>query len=66
MDFVTYLVYNEYIPFRVGLNFLKNCIAEEHLGQVTDELVLRHILSTQEVRQLHEKWEAEEEEGHPG
>lgn len=63
MDFVTYLVYKDYIPFQVGLNLLRSCIAEEHLNQVVDELVLRHILSLSQVENLHHKWELEEEDG---
>lgn len=63
MDFVTYLVYKDYIPFKVGLNLLRTCIAEEHLTQVVDELVLRNILSQSEVENLHHKWEDEEEDG---
>ncbi len=57
MDFVTYLVYKDYIPFQVGLNLLRNCIAEEHLNQVVDELVLRNILSSEQVEVLHHEWE---------
>ena len=64
MDFVTYLVYKDYIPFQVGLNLLRTCIAEEHLNQVVEELVLRNILSSDEVIKLHHKWEQEEDEGH--
>ena len=63
MDFVTYLVYKDYIPFQVGLNLLRTCIAEEHLNQVVEELVLRNILSHDEVERLHHKWEVEEEQG---
>jgi hypothetical protein len=62
MDFVTYLVYKDYIPFQVGLNLLRTCIAEEHLSQVVDELVLRNILTQHDVDVLHHKWEAEEDE----
>ncbi len=63
MDFVTYLVYKDYIPFQVGLNLLRTCIAEEHLNQVVDELVLRNILSVDQVQMLHHEWEETEEEG---
>ena len=62
MDFVTYLVYKDYIPFQVGLNLLRNCIAEEHLNQVVDELVLRNILSSDRVEVLHHEWEEVEVE----
>jgi hypothetical protein len=62
MDFVTYLVYNDYIPFQVGLNLLRSCIAEEHMNQVPDELVLRHILSETQLSQYHQQWEMDEPE----
>ena len=62
MDFVTYLVYKDYIPFQVGLNLLRNCIAEEHLNRVVDELVLRNILSSEQVEVLHHEWEEVEVE----
>ena len=63
MDFVTYLVYKEYIPFQVGLNLLRNCIAEEHMNQIADELVLRHILSESQLNLYHHQWEIEEPGG---
>ena len=63
MDFVTYLVYKDYIPFQVGLNLLRTCIAEEHLNQVVNELVLRNILSEDKVEEFHHEWEETEEEG---
>jgi len=60
MDFVTYLVYKDHIPFQVGLNLIRSCIAEEHLNQVIDELILRHILSASEVERYHTEWEQDE------
>ncbi|MDC7233831.1 MAG: hypothetical protein PQJ58_11420 [Spirochaetales bacterium] len=61
MDFVTYLVYKDYIPFQVGLNLLRSCIAEEHMNQLMDEMVLRHILSQTQISRYHDEWEAEEQ-----
>ncbi|MBF9014880.1 MULTISPECIES: hypothetical protein [unclassified Oceanispirochaeta] len=60
MDFVTYLVYKDYIPFQVGLNLLRTCIAEEHMSQLMDEMVLRHILSQTQVNKYHDQWEVDE------
>ncbi|MDC7241075.1 MAG: hypothetical protein PQJ50_12015 [Spirochaetales bacterium] len=60
MDFVTYLVFKDYIPFQVGLNLLRSCIAEEHMNQLMDEMVLRHILSKTELNAYHREWEREE------
>ena len=62
MDFVTYLVYKDYIPFQVGLNLLRSCIAEEHMNQVSNELVLRHILSQAQLDNYHHQWEVDEPE----
>lgn len=62
MDFVTYLVYKDYIPFQVGLNLLRTCIAEEHMSQLMDEMVLRHILSQTQVNKYHDQWEVDERE----
>jgi len=62
MDFVTYLVYKDYIPFQVGLNLLRTCIAEEHMSQLMDEMVLRHILSQTQVNKYHDQWEVDEQE----
>lgn len=62
MDFVTYLVYKDYIPFQVGLNLLRSCIAEEHLNQVMEEMVMRHILSQAQLSEYHRQWEREEKE----
>jgi len=62
MDFVTYLVYKDYIPFQVGLNLLRSCIAEEHMNQLMDEMVLRHILSQRQLNAYHDQWEEEEKE----
>jgi hypothetical protein len=60
MDFVTYLVYKDHIPFQVGLNLLRTCIAEEHMNQLMDEMVLRHILSQTQLNEYHDEWEVEE------
>ena len=62
MDFVTYLVYKDYIPFQVGLNLLRTCIAEEHMSQLMDEMVLRHILSQTQLNKYHDQWEVDEQE----
>ena len=62
MDFVTYLVYKDYIPFQVGLNLLRTCIAEEHMSQLMDEMVLRHILSQTQLNEYHDQWEVDEQE----
>ena len=62
MDFVTYLVYKDYIPFQVGLNLLRSCIADEHMNQICDELVLRHILSKSQLNNYHQQWEVDEPE----
>ncbi|QEN09757.1 hypothetical protein EXM22_17860 [Oceanispirochaeta crateris] len=60
MDFITYLVYKDYIPFQVGLNLLRSCIAEEHMNQVTEELILRNILSEAQLFRYLQQWETDE------
>ncbi len=60
MDFVTFLVFKDYIPFQVGLNLLRSCIAEEHMNQLMDEMVLRHILSRAQINEYHREWERDE------
>ncbi|MDA3958928.1 hypothetical protein [Oceanispirochaeta sp.] len=62
MDFITYLVYKDYIPFQVGLNLLRTCIAEEHMNRITEELVIRNILSEAQLYQYLNQWEVEEPE----
>ncbi len=63
MDFVTYLVYKGYIPFQVGLDLLRSCIADEHMSQVAEEMILKHILSETQVDNYHRQWERDEQEG---
>jgi len=63
MDFITYLVYKDHIPFQIGLTLLRSRITGELSGQTADQLILQQILTRTQLTQYRSDWLKEEPEG---